>query len=289
MGGRQRILLGMVIAIAALAAIASCDGLFSAEIIQEEVVEETETVEVAGVSVYPKSLSLEITESMNELEVNIVPENASNRLVRWESSDETVAAVDAAGIITALFPGKVTITAITDDGEYTDAIEVHVDVTGPAGGYVFYRDEDNEHDWTYLEAAPSGWYDDGDDPASVWSNVEDVRVGTSDEVGSGQSNTEAIINQSGHTGSAAQAAAELEHEHGGVIYDDWYLPSIDELNLMVFNLARNDIGGFSASHRYWSSSENATHDDNAIARSITTTNFRMHKGGSHRVRPIRAF
>jgi len=36
-----------------------------------------------------------------------------------------------------------------------NATEVYnVGDTGPAGGFIFYVDEDNDHGWTYLEAAP---------------------------------------------------------------------------------------------------------------------------------------
>lgn len=71
---------------------------------------------------------------------------------------------------------------------------------GPAGGYIFYK---NGND--YLEAAPS------DQSASqVWSNVVDAEVGnTSEAIGSGQTNTTAIINQSSHTASAAKLCSDL--------------------------------------------------------------------------------
>lgn len=52
------------------------------------------------------------------------------------------------------------------------------------------------------------------------------------------------------TGTVAQVADGLSHNG----YDDWFLPSKDELGLMYQNLARDDMGGFD-SYIYFSSSE----------------------------------
>ena len=68
--------------------------------------------------------------------------------------------------------------------------------------------------------------------------------------GTGQANSDYIIAQTGHTGSAAQVC--LDYVDG--IYDDWFIPSHDELIQMYWTLKREGVGGFS-NEAYWSSSE----------------------------------
>lgn len=246
-------------------------------------------VNVAGISVGPKTVRVNTGVSTDELEITIIPADASNQVVRWESNDETVAKVDSAGVVMGVFAGQTTITAITDDGGHTDTVTVEVDIRGPAGGLVFYRDEDNEYDWTYLEAAPYGWYDDGDDPDIEWSNVQDSQLGTTSALlGAGQSNTAEIIRQAGHSYSAARAAVEFVHVHEGVTYDDWFLPSRDELILMAENLAQSLIGNFKDDQNYWSSSESGA--DGAMSiRMPQAATWWTSKVSTIPVRPIRAF
>lgn len=71
--------------------------------------------------------SLELTEGDKAaLTATILPENASNKSVSWTSSDEKVATVSAAGEVTAIAPGKATITVTTEDGAKTATCEVNV-------------------------------------------------------------------------------------------------------------------------------------------------------------------
>ena len=121
---------------------------------------------------------------------------------------------------------------------------------GPAGGFVFYDKGSYSDGWRYLEAAPS---DQGVVP--LWSNIINVEVGTSVEIGTGKANTDAIIGQLGHTASAAKLCENLSIENNSIIYDDWFLPSKDELDLMYTNLKVSGVGGFTGYDYYWSSSE----------------------------------
>ncbi len=125
--------------------------------------------------------------------------------------------------------------------------------TGPGGGIVFYDKGAYSDGWRYLEAAPASteWESKpwGGRGTLVGSGAQGTAIGT------GAANTQAIVAEYGDTEPdagradyAAKLAADLDH--GG--YDDWFLPSKDELNQMY--LQRVVIGGF-ASAGYWSSSE----------------------------------
>ena len=59
--------------------------------------------------------SLTVGETLS-MQITIEPEDASDQTVIWSSSDETVAVVDSAGMITALSVGTVTINATAMDG-----------------------------------------------------------------------------------------------------------------------------------------------------------------------------
>ena len=117
--------------------------------------------------------------------------------------------------------------------------------TGPAGGFVFYDKGSYSDGWRYMEAAPSdqstgiGWGGDG------------ITVGgTGTGIGSGKSNTESIVTQLGSGNYAAQLCSDFELGD----YDDWFLPSKDELNELYTQ--KDTVGGF-ASLVYWSSSEHS--------------------------------
>ena len=118
--------------------------------------------------------------------------------------------------------------------------------TGPAGGLVFYDKTSytGTPAWRYMEAAPS-------DQSSgiMWNDGSNTDPNSSTAVGTGAANTAAIVAALGSGSYAAQLCADLIL--GG--YDDWFLPSWDELNLMRANLYLQSLGGFSLSS-YWSSS-----------------------------------
>lgn len=54
-----------------------------------------------------------------QLSANIQPEDASNKVVVWTSSDEKIATVDEFGRVHGIKAGKVTITVTTEDGNKT--------------------------------------------------------------------------------------------------------------------------------------------------------------------------
>lgn len=56
----------------------------------------------------------------------ITPDKAFNKNVKWESSDPSVATVDENGLAKAIKEGKTTIKVITEDGGFTDEMEISV-------------------------------------------------------------------------------------------------------------------------------------------------------------------
>jgi hypothetical protein len=109
-----------------------------------------------------------------------------------------------------------------------------------AGGIVFYIDGTGQHG---LVCAPfdQGYY--------IWG-CRGTNISTSTVLGGGQLNTSLILSGCGQRPIAASVCADLVLNG----YNDWFLPSIDELSMMYSNLKTQGIGGFS-NEWYWSSSQ----------------------------------
>ena len=83
----------------------------------------------------------------------------------------------------------------------------------------------------------------------TWDNGNPKTTGaTETAIGTGNSNTNAIVASQGAGIYAAKLCSDLVL--GG--FSDWYLPSKDELNKLYEN--KNVVGGFASTY-YWSSSE----------------------------------
>jgi len=109
------------------------------------------------------------------------------------------------------------------------------------GGIVFYNDGSGHG----LVCAPTN-----QSSAASWGCYGTLIGTTSLAINTGQTNTSAIIAKCSTAGIAARICDDLVID----VYNDWYLPSLDELNLMYVNLHSQGLGGF-ASDYYWSSSE----------------------------------
>ena len=82
-------------------------------------------VSATGVTLNKTTLSLG-TGASETLIATVSPDNATNKTVKWESSDTTVATVDNNGQVTALKKGTATITVTTEDGEFPATCVVSV-------------------------------------------------------------------------------------------------------------------------------------------------------------------
>ena len=154
--------------------------------------------------------------------------------------------------------------------------------TGPAGGIIFCTKPDYfpNTDWTYLEASTV------DQSYGVqWNLNNDYTVvgQTSTYLGKGKDNTNKIVEKLGNSNYAAKLCSDLVL--GG--YDDWYLPSKDELNCMYENLYKLGLGNFD-SYNYWTSSEDS--DFAVWAQAFRDGSMEVHdKSYPHNVRCIRSF
>jgi len=124
-----------------------------------------------------------------------------------------------------------------------------------------------------------------------WSNIISTVIGFSAQSDiNGAGNTVAIMMQSGHISSAARHCADLAY--GG--YDDWYLPSRNELNDVYLNrfaintTAMANGGEAIASVFFWSSTEVSS--NNAWRQGFNDGGqWNGNKDDSSRVRAVRAF
>jgi uncharacterized protein YjdB len=82
-------------------------------------------INVTGVDVTPETAEILIPDSIT-LTATITPNDATDQSGVWTSSDETIATVDASGIVTPVTVGEVIITFTTNDGGYSDTSVITV-------------------------------------------------------------------------------------------------------------------------------------------------------------------
>ncbi|WP_051624049.1 Ig-like domain-containing protein [Clostridium akagii] len=94
--------------------------------------DDSSTVMSTGISLDKTSLDMKTGDTSN-LTAIVAPDNSTNKIVKWTSSDPSIATVDANGKITAVKEGSATITASTQDGSNKTAT-CTVNVKNPADG-----------------------------------------------------------------------------------------------------------------------------------------------------------
>lgn len=86
---------------------------------------ETETIGATGVTVSPAELTI-TGETTGQLTATVLPEDATNQTVNWNSGDTTVATVSTTGLVTGIANGTAEIKATTQDGGYSAVCSVTV-------------------------------------------------------------------------------------------------------------------------------------------------------------------
>ena len=80
---------------------------------------------VSGVKVSPASKTIYIGKTLT-LSASVSPSTATNKAVKWKSSDKSIATVSSKGVVKGLKSGTVTITCTTEDGSYKATAKIKV-------------------------------------------------------------------------------------------------------------------------------------------------------------------
>ena len=164
------------------------------------------------------------------------------------------------------------------------------------GGLIFYM---NTADGTGLVAAPSDYRHQQFGDKAPWGCVGmEIDGADGSGIGAGPQNTMDIVSNCTDPFVAASFCG-LSVEGG---YEDWFLPSIDELSLMQFNLFRIDnnhyglkaynfLTGTNEGAAYWSSTESNENKAWRYVFSFFSLDLKseIEKGSKNYVRPVRAF
>lgn len=158
---------------------------------------------------------------------------------------------------------------------------------GEAQGWVFYDKGSYSDGWRFIEAA----YEDLADKMVVGTYSYDFTEDLPKDIGSGQSNTSIIDSNDPTRINAADSCYHYCKVINGTYYEDWFLPSYDELTEIYNNLYLNNIGNFKASNYWTSSAYQSSTVDKMYYRNFSTgeNNTHGYKNYTMYVRPVRYF
>lgn len=125
-----------------------------------------------------------------------------------------------------------------DDGNCT----YHTIGESYGGGIIFYLDGAKKHGLICAASNQSS--------GMIWGATNVTTLATGSAVGTGQANTTAIVSALG-SGYYAAYLCDTMQLNG---YSDWFLPSLEELNLLYIQKVAGTVSGF-ANEYYWSSTE----------------------------------
>ncbi len=167
------------------------------------------------------------------------------------------------------YSNQITITTLSD---------YQIGDIGEAGGIVFYDKGSYSDGWRYLESTTENL------GSPVWGCNNALMNANYTGLGEGDSNTTLIVNNCDDETSAAKLCNNYT-QNG---FNDWYLPSIDELQLMIIN-ERNTIGGFVIGGYTSSTEHSSTHSKGYVISSTGIFEDNRLKMNNSAVRAIRKF
>ena len=255
-------------AIAVLVFIAGCTGASPTAPIINSFSASPSTITVGEIS----TLSWSVTDATSvtiDNGIGSVALTGTSSVNPTTSTTYTLTATNSAGSVTVTCAVTVNPAPVAVGDSYGGGIVAYIFQSGDPG-YV----ADEQHGLIAATADQS--------TGIQWYNGSYVATGaTGTAIGTGQANTTAIVIVQGAGSYAAQLCNDLTE--GG--YNDWFLPSKDELNKLYINKVA--IGGFAADY-YWSSSEGSAVI--AWAQGFSSGGQgNYYKDGAARVRAVRAF
>lgn len=210
-----------------------------------------ETVTVNSITLSSTNVSLEVGEELT-LQATFSPAEAVVGTVVWASSDDNVASVSQEGKISALTPGKASISVATGDVKAECEVTVEIPAkewavgdyyeVGSVKGVVVWVDESKTH----------GKIISLDETVSLWSTNDGI-TGAQSET-DGKANTDKVKDL--NAGFTAFPSFKWCVEHG----EGWYFPAISEVKcfLSAEPLVKQTLaehGGTAIGSYYWSSTE----------------------------------
>ena len=173
--------------------------------------------------------------------------------------------------------------------QWVETADYIVGDPGPGGGTIFYVDMRRPAGSQYFEAACAGWQHNCvsgyADPQAVWGCIGDQIPGAEGTaIGTGEQNTLDILAGCLTEDIAARLADAYTVTVNSVVYEDWFLPSKDEL-LAMYAIRTEGFSPYS----YLSSSETVHTTSWAVAFPSGSSNIYYPKHVLANVRPVRSF
>jgi len=136
-------------------------------------------------------------------------------------------------------------TSYGNEETFTTSTAIYSIGQSYGGGIIFYIDPSGVHGLIASSVDQGNW--------NKWGCMGTFINGASGTaIGTGHQNTINIVNGCSASDNAAYLCDQYTVTVNGVVYDDWYLPSKDELNEMY--LQNNVLGIIDNGYGYWSSS-----------------------------------